>query len=275
MKKKIYLSLFLSMIACHSLLSQISFNQTTYKVGDNIVAMGTSLVTGIENGISGLSQTVNFGTPQITLGKVNSPGFYLVTFNLTDNTKKMFLIGVSPATTALTEKTVYDLNFAQNSKASQKSIFEKVFKFFKEQPNATRFAPFSKGLQSFCVNNAVDLVHNVSFCLAATQTGIPAITIICSEMSKSNLEALSTEVFKELFKQMKTSGYLTQTELTTILSNIDDLANIKEIIGENCSGLFNFLANKIENAQLKMALQYQGQLCNSTVLIIKEFKKLP
>jgi len=253
----------------------VSFSQREYRTGQPIIATGLSSVSGIENGIKNSSQNINTGTNQINLGPTSTPGLYFVNFVMVDGTNRLFLVGVKPNTATNISNSIYDLGTPKAVNTSQANIFKRMLQFYREQPSSVTLAPLKKGLQTYCVNNSVSIVHNVAFCVAATQTGLPIITAICTEMTKDALEDLLMEIFKETFVQMAASGYLTAEEINTINSNLDFYTNIGKMIDENCSGFFDYVADKINNPNIKLAIKYQGQLCSSTVMIVKEYKKLP
>lgn len=147
-----------------------------------------------------------------------------------------------------------------------------MFSFFKSRSANQRFQPFINALKNYSVQNSVNVVHNVAFCFAAASTdgSIAMLDVICKDMTQDNLKDLTVEVYKEIFKEMKESGYISKKQYESL--NIDSYVSVIKILQKDCSGFFDFIADKMQNNQLKMALKYQGQACSSTIAIIKQYK---
>jgi len=252
-------------------MGRVTFNQDVYQINQDITANNTDLVIGVENGIQGISQVVAQGTTSLDLGNSLSPGMFLLTFYFADNTTESYLLTVTNADINITNSVVDSSNYVTT--ADQKNIFMQVITFFKNATPDQRILPFTKGLQNYCVNNAVNAVKNVTFCISAALAdgSLEILDSLCVDMTVDNLKTLTLEVYKELFLEMKNGGYLTQQQYDDL--QVDEYVNLAKMLQNDCSAFFDFLAYKIDNPGLKLAIQYQGQLCSSTIAIISLFDK--
>lgn len=275
MKKLIYL-ITLTIISNFS-FAQISFSKTVYHVNEDIIANGTSLVEGVDNGIKNVSTKINFGTSSINLKSTSTPGFYVVTFYLSGGSKQVFLIEVLPVGVSNNSSLVFDLKYNTNKKENLLDKYKKMKEFFSKEKKDVKLSVISNGTKNFLKNNPVSVVKNVAFCLTIPESGpaAPVLTAICKDLSISNVKDLGTEIFKELFLQMKNKNYLSQADYNQIIGNIDAYTNIGGLIDGDCSAFFDFIGDKIDNNDIKIAISMQGQLCSATVLIINTYKKLP
>ena len=266
-----FLIIFVFLLIGTKVFGQITFPQNVYSVNEEIVVYGTSFVTLVENGIAGSTEPIPLLTDKINLGSTSQPGLYWVSFCSADNSRQTFLILVKDITFDADSSVVDFLNSPVMSD-EQKNIFVQLFNFFKDKSVNDRFNPFINALKNYSKENPVNIIHNVAFCFAAVSAdgSLEMLDVICKDMSEDNLKDLLVEVYKEIFKEMLNDKYISKAQYDDL--KINDYVSLTKILKKDCSGFFDFFADKIENDNLKIAMKYEGQLCSSTIAVIKEYK---
>lgn len=251
----------------------VTFTKTYYVVNEPVKASVFGGLTGIENDITRTSSIASDGT--VNVGTPTAAGVYNIAFNFRNQKRKSFLLIILPAGSSSTETLVIDLDYSANSKDLNRNIFIQMLKYFKEQSMDNLKIPVSKALKKFATENAVTVVHNVAFCIATGVSGQPLVAAVCKGLSQDNLEDLSEKMFGEFFADMEARNYLTPAQYKQINDDLGAYTGLGNILESNCSAVFQLVTQKMDNDDLKIAIGYQEQLCKSTVIMVKFYKKLP
>lgn len=275
--QQFYCLLFLSIsIFCIGISSkaQIQFYKETYFIGENVKVGGTELVIGVENGLKNAIDEFDFGTHTIDLGVSKKAGLYMVTFIQIDKSRHSYLIALNDYDVEI-ENSIIELGDQYMPEPEEKNLFLQVHNFFRDKNLDERYKPFLKALETFTNENQISIVKNVTFCISAgaAEGSVPILNTLCKDLTIDNLKDLSLEVLKEIFKEMYEEGYLTQEQYNEL--KIDFFTKLVKVLKNDCATFFDIAADKIDNEGLKLLLKYDGQICGSTIAIIKEYKKLP
>lgn len=256
---------------CSGYSQSITFSKNVFREGEEVRVTVIGGLQGIENGIRNRTDPATDGVA--SLGIPPKAGFYRVDFKFAGNVTKSYLIGIIKPGEADAED--YNIPLEEGAIPSISStLAEKMMTYFKKETNtATLLAVSKAGIVKFGKDNAVSLVLNVSFCMTVV-SGVPVVTVICKNMSVSNLKKLGLEILKSFLLDMRNKNYLTTAEYNAI-SGLLTFSQIGAVLKNNCSLVFKSLTALSTDPNLKLAMGYLEQQCKATVLIIEKVKIIP
>ncbi|MDR6760269.1 hypothetical protein J2Y38_000448 [Flavobacterium sp. 2755] len=263
---KISLSISLLVLSGQFAFGQtVAFNKSAYSTGENIKALVTGDLLGIESDIKKSSYSASAGN--LDLGSSQTPGFSRVDFKFKNNITKSYLLGILPPATPATES--YVLEVTNPAASIQGNTITKMFDYFHIEKN-NLLDVSQRSVKKFGTENAVGLILNASFCIT-TVSGQPAVFVICRSLSVSNLKKLGLEMMKGYLVDMKDKQYLSEKEYNILIAAFA-LGQIGAIVNNNCSLLFKSLKALSESPDLKIAIGYFEQQCKTTVVILEKVK---
>jgi len=269
MNRNIMLLLFTALVQT-AVAQVVTFSKTVYHEDESVNATVIGGLQGVENDITKSSLVATDGS--VNLGTPTEPGFYSVHFIFSNNKRESYLLIVLPTGETSTDPLVFNLQYADNKKKDDKNIFAQMVKYFDEQPMNVLQIPVYEGVKVFGQKNAVNIVHNVAFCIVMVKSGgIPLATAICKDLSIDNTKKLGKEIFLQVFLDMKNRNYLTADQYNYAKLTVE-LTDFKNVLQASCSNGLKLLSKVVNDPNLKMAIGYQAQLCKMTEIVIKQAK---
>ncbi|MHA4896260.1 hypothetical protein ACXZ1K_16020 [Pedobacter sp. PWIIR3] len=263
---KFFLSIALIVLCGQFTLGQtVTFNKSAYATGENIKAVVTGELLGIESDIKKSSYSASAGN--LDLGSAQTPGFSRLDFKFKNDITRSYLLGILPPATPSTDS--YVLEVSSPVESVQGNTVMKMFDYFRIEKN-NLLDVSQRSVKKFGTENAVGLILNTSFCIT-TISGQPAVFAICKSLSVSNLKKLGLELMKGYLLDMKTKQYISEKEYNNLIAAFS-LGQIGAIVNSNCSLLFKSLKALSDNPDLKIAIGYFEQQCKTTIVILDKVK---
>ena len=276
---------FLTLIFSLHSFGQINFTKDTYYVNDQVIVTETNFVTAVENGIEAKTQKIELGNHQINLGIAKKSGIYPVTLFTIDGSQKTFLIFINSYDKEI-EKSVLEVGSTKTEENEEKkNIFKQLFIFFQQRKTSEeQLKPFLIGIEKYCSEKKIDVVKNITFCLGAisAEGTVPFLNVICTKSLEETGKGIAIKILDEIFLEMYKEKYITKEQFE-VFEKLDEYENLSKLLDEDCSAFFDLTANQVDQTDLisnknqkemiKAVLNYQGQLCSSTILILKKYKK--
>lgn len=247
----------------------ISFDKTSYKVGDEIKATIIGNLQGIENGFTKSSVVANEGV--VSLGIASTEGSYYVKFNFANNITKTYLFFISSGGV---EKSFYLLS-PKNLNTAHKAQTNTFITELKKMTMEEHLTVMKEASSTYFVNNSVGVTVNVVICVSVI-SGQVYLTPICSNLSKDHAAGLFKEILKGYLDDLVKKGVMdaaTATIMNSVLSfnvsNIKDIASQKKM-KDITSFLLETAQYQVMNENIKIGVDLQSSMFNTFKIILKK-----